>query len=73
MSLRDRLNDPAVVLCLGMTFLILANAMNWFLHPVGSLGRELGDGTTGLLFGLSIALNLQAVRLARSRRCRHKS
>lgn len=73
MSLRDRLHDPSVLLRLGMLFLLLASAAHWFLHPAGSLGRELGDGVTGLLFGLSIALNLQAVRLARRRRCRKKS
>jgi hypothetical protein len=54
----------------GMLFLVLANLSMRFLHPMPHFGEGLVDGTTGMLMGLAIGLNLLAVRVkTRGSRC----
>jgi hypothetical protein len=51
---------------------VLANLSMRFLHPTAHFGEGLVDGTTGLLMGLSIGLNLWAVSVkTRGTRCRN--
>jgi hypothetical protein len=51
------MNNPKLLLRLGMTFLILALLSQRFLHPAG-INENLLDGAKGVLFGVAIALNL---------------
>jgi hypothetical protein len=53
-----------------MVFLVLAIAWPLFFHPATKFAQDLSDGIRGLLFGLSIGINLFSVVLSRrNRRC----
>lgn len=71
MSLRNRIQEPRVLLRVGMTLLALALIWPRFLRVTGGLGPDAIDGIRGFLIGLSIGLNLWAVRSisAARRRC----
>jgi hypothetical protein len=60
-----------VLLCTGMALLALALIWPRFLLVTGGLGPDAIDGVRGFLIGLSIGLNLWAVRWisAARRRC----
>lgn len=71
MILRNRMNAkaPQAIMSIGMLCLILALVRPRFLHLATNLGPDWTDGLRGLLFGLSIGLNLVSVSLsARQRR-----
>lgn len=63
MILRRSLNQPAVMIRIGSASFLLASLSRWFIHPSADFWRGLADGTTGLLFGITIACYLIAVRL----------
>ena len=51
---RNELKDPAILIRVGMLFLLLASLSKWFWHPSASVPADLADGITGLLYGVSI-------------------
>ena len=56
MLLRNKLNDPAFVLGLGMTSLLLFFLMwRWFLRPIAGFEQDLIDGAAGVFLGMAIA------------------
>lgn len=61
MLLRQRPQNPSALIRMGMACLIVALVVPRFVHPSARLGEDLFDGFRGLLFGLSIGLNLWAV------------
>ena len=54
------------ILRVGMLLLAVALTARHFIHPARGLGEDAADAINGLLLGLSIGLNLWAVRLAAS-------
>jgi hypothetical protein len=67
----NRPKDPKALMSIGMMFLVLALIWPRFLHLGANLGPDWIDGVRGMLFGVSIGMNLWSVRLAaRQRRCR---
>ena len=71
MDFRNRLNDPKAMIRIGMTILAIGLVWQRFFHPrfAAKAGGDFFDGLIGLLFGLSIGINLMAARLlARQRR-----
>ena len=63
MCLLDRRRSPRNVLRAGMALLAVALVAQRFIHPAPGFGEDAVDAIRGLLFGLSIGLNLWAVRL----------
>lgn len=61
MNLRKKLQDPNLLMRLGMVFLILASLANYFLHPTSRFSEGALDGTKGLLYGLSIGFLMLSV------------
>jgi hypothetical protein len=45
-----------------MIFLILGIAWPYFFHPATGSWKGLSDGLRGIMFGLSIGINLMAAR-----------
>jgi MFS-type transporter involved in bile tolerance (Atg22 family) len=71
MIFRYRLKDPKAMIRIGMMFLAIALVGQRFFHPYFATKArdDFFDGLIGLLFGLSIGINLMAARLlARQRR-----
>ena len=64
MILGKRMHDRSFLIRIAMACLLLALFSQWFLHPTANFGEGVMDGTRGLLFGLSIAFNLLALRRA---------
>jgi peptidoglycan/LPS O-acetylase OafA/YrhL len=52
---------------IGLALLILASGVHWLLHPTSTSGKDLADGATGLLYGLSIGCMLLGIWKARRR------
>ncbi len=66
----NRLKQPQALMSIGMLFLVIALAWPRYIHLNGGLGPGWIDGVRGMLFGVSIGINLMSVRLAgRRRRC----
>jgi hypothetical protein len=57
------MKDPILMMRVGMSFFILSVLLRWFVHPTAGFAQGFLDGATGLLFGLSIGLNLLSLRL----------
>jgi hypothetical protein len=71
MLLQSRTRHLKALMPIGM--LCLAVAIMWpnFIHPSSQAGKNWMEGLRGMLFGISIALNLGWVWLAnRQRHCR---
>jgi hypothetical protein len=72
MLLGNRILDPKKLLAIGMLCLVLAVLWGNFPGLLGSLGPGWSHFLRGLLFGISIGLNLMSLRLAarqRQNRC----
>jgi hypothetical protein len=67
MILRKWLTDLTHLIRIGAACLLLANLSHWFLHPATNFWREMVDGITGVLFGVSFGCLLLGARL-KSRR-----
>jgi len=66
----NKWKNPNTTMFFGMVFLSLALVSQRFVHLSAVLGPGWTDGLRGLLFGISIGMNLWSVRLgARQRRC----
>jgi len=66
----NRLKQPQALISLGMLFLVIALAWPRYIHLTGGLDPGWIDAVRGLLFGVSIGINLMSVGLAaRQRRC----
>jgi hypothetical protein len=65
MCLQTRLDArPRTILRIGMLLLAVALIAQRFVHPARGFPEDAADAIRGVLFGLSIGLNLWAVRLA---------
>jgi len=70
MTFRDRVKDRRRMVAFATSCLVIAIALPRIIHPTAHFGRGAIDGLDGLLFGLSIGLNLLVVmRAGRQRRC----
>lgn len=70
MIFRNRLKDPKAMMSIGMVCLVVALLWPRFLPLTGNMGPNWIDGVRGLLFGMSIGMNLMSLTLmARQRRC----
>ena len=70
MIFKNRMKNPRVLMPIGMMCLAIAIVFPWFLPATGKLGANLIHGARGLLFGISIVLNLaSAMPMIRQRRC----
>ena len=70
MRFRNRLQDPKAMRSMGAALLAIAIVWPMLFHPAAGVALNLIHGVRGMLFGLSIALNLLAFRLtARRRSC----
>lgn len=67
MSLRERLENPRLLMRLGMAFLVVALVAQRIVHPP-RFAEDVADAVRGLCLGLSIGLNLWSVRLTARRR-----
>ncbi len=65
--LRNKTNDPKVLLRLGMVALLLANILNIVLRWAGD-AENLVMGAMGLFYGISFALLVLSARLKARRR-----
>jgi membrane associated rhomboid family serine protease len=70
MCIGNRMSKPASLIPLAMAFLGIGILWPNFFHPATSLGKDWSDGLRGLMFGVSLGINLSAAWLAgRQRRC----
>lgn len=66
----NRPKDPNFLMPVGMMCLVIAVMLPWCLHPATQFGRDLSEGVRGMLFGLSLSLNVgSAIMIRRQRRC----
>jgi hypothetical protein len=68
MNTRYRLKNPNTMIHVGLVFLILANLWKYVVTSRALLSERLTDGTTGLLFGVSIGCLLLGIWLKNHRR-----
>ena len=68
MCVLDRNRSSRNLLRIGMLLLAAALTAQHFLRPPHGVGEDAVDAISGLLIGLSIGLNVWAVRLAASSR-----
>jgi hypothetical protein len=55
---------------MGMMLLVIGLVLPMFFHPDTPFGQNASHAVTGVLLGLSVAINLSAARrAARQRRC----
>jgi hypothetical protein len=70
MTFRNRLKNSRTILSIGMMCLVIGIVLPALFHPVSKFALDLSHGVRGMLFGLSIVLNLWSARLAsRHSRC----
>ena len=70
MLLRSRLCDPDIMIRAGMACLVVGLFAQRFVHPPGDFWQGFVSGISGLLIGLSIALNIRGLVLQReSKNC----
>ena len=64
------MRNPRKMMPIGMLCLVLGIIWPIFFHPVSKMGQDWSDGLRGLLYGLSIGINIMAViRTSTDRRC----
>ena len=63
MILQKRLKDPQTMMRIGMVCLMISLIWPRFIHLNFNLGTDLIDAVRGFLLGISISMNLLAVRL----------
>lgn len=68
MLLQHKSKNPRVIMTIGMLFLVLALTWPRFIHITGHMGEAQIDGWRGFLFGVSIGMNLWAVKLMSQQR-----
>jgi hypothetical protein len=70
MCFRNRTSKSAGLIPVAMMFLVVGILWPNFFHPTTQLWKNWGEALRGLMFGVSLGINLMAVRLAsRQRRC----
>jgi hypothetical protein len=55
------LENPRVLLQLGLAAFVLANLSMHFVHPTASFSADAKDGLTGFLYGVAIAAMLLGI------------
>lgn len=68
MLLHDRFHDPRALITAGTSCLAIALLAQRFLHPAADFWQGFVAGLTGVLFGLSIVLNVRGLALRRRKR-----
>jgi hypothetical protein len=67
---RNRRKDPKGLIPIGMGCLVIAILWPWFLHPTTKFWKDAMEGLRGMLFEVSMVINLWSFkRAARQRRC----
>jgi hypothetical protein len=61
----NRSKHATALIPIGTMFLVVGILFPMMLHPATQTGKNLAEGIRGLLFGLSIGINLFSVILAR--------
>jgi hypothetical protein len=69
MCFRNRQSKPAGMIPIGMTFLVLGILWPMLIHPTGQAARNWSEAVRGMLFGVSIGINLWSCWMVRRRRC----
>jgi hypothetical protein len=65
MIFRNRLKNPRAMVCAGMSFLVIGIVWPWVIHPTTQVWRDAAEGMRGMLFGISFAINLGTIWLAK--------
>ena len=68
MLLRNRTNDPSIMIRAGMLSLIVGLFAQRFIHPPADFWHGFVAGLSGVLIGLSIVFNIRGLVLHRQRR-----
>lgn len=68
MNMRNRIQNPAVMIRIGSAFLIVALLSLRYLHPTAHILQVLTDGASGIAFGIAIGCLLLAARVNARRR-----
>jgi len=68
MVLKNRLNDPDIMIRAGMLSLIVGLFAQRFIHPPADFWQGFVMGVSGSMIGLSIVFNLRGLVLHRQRR-----
>jgi hypothetical protein len=68
MLLKSRLCEPDTMIRTGLTCLVVGLFAQRFIHPPGDFWQGFVAGISGLLVGLSIALNIRGLVLQRERK-----
>jgi hypothetical protein len=68
MLLKNRLCEPQTMIRTGMFCLAVGLVTQRYVHPPGDFWQGFVSGISGLLIGMSIALNLRYVVLQRNRK-----
>jgi hypothetical protein len=68
MIFQNQLRNPRIFMPIGMMCLVLALLSQKFLHPATKFGQDWFDAVCGLLFGLSIGMNLMSMVLSARQR-----
>jgi len=68
MLLKNRLCEPENVVRAGMFCLAVGLVAQRYVHPPGAFWQGFVSGVSGLLIGMSIALNLRYLVLRRARK-----
>ena len=63
MFLRKRINNPKVIIRLGLVAMVPASLMLWLHRAFPGLSENITDGITGFFYGVAIATLLLGVRL----------
>lgn len=59
----NRWKNPKILMATGTACLAVALLLSLIIHPASAAARDWSHGVSGFLLGLSIVLNLWAVRL----------
>jgi hypothetical protein len=70
MCVRNRRNKPAGMIPIGMMFLVFGILWQMLIHPAGRAARNWSEAVRGMLFGISIGINLLSYWILRRRRSR---
>jgi hypothetical protein len=68
MCFQNQQTKPAGMIPIGMMFLVLGILWPMLIHPVGQVSRNWSEAVRGMLFGISIGVNLWSCWMVRRAR-----